>query len=209
MARISRKSLKSSPAKLPSMCQPSSPGSSGEGNRTGKVPRPPRGSQRSFADQLVIGRVEHRRIGRLAERRLLKSAEPDHRLGPGARDRPDRSRCPPRGWRGPGRPVRREKALSRRTKPSVMKASICAAESAGKVPGIWKIHEFARPHEAAGSSGEPLNECPERAPSGAEEHCELVRLDHHHGAANICGGADVSTRASPLPLGERSARSVG
>ena len=62
-----------------------------------------------------------------------------------------------------------------------MKASICAADSAGKVPGIGKSMSSQgrvwRPDQAV----DRLDECL-RAPLGAEEHCELVELDHHGGA---------------------------
>ena len=77
LARQSRKSGDSVP-KLTSMCQPASPGSSGDGNRTGNVPIAAHGRQSPAPDELIERRMQARRVGGLDERRLGVHAEANH-----------------------------------------------------------------------------------------------------------------------------------
>ena len=81
-ARHDRKSGVSVP-KLTSMCQPASPGSSGDGNRTGERPHRARPTPAPRADELIEGGVQPCGVGGLDERGLREHAQADHRPCPG------------------------------------------------------------------------------------------------------------------------------
>ena len=82
LARHDMKSGVSVP-KLTSMCQPASPGSSADGNRTGKVPIAAGRRQRPLSDQLIERGVQPWRVGGLDERGLGEHPQSDDGLRPG------------------------------------------------------------------------------------------------------------------------------